>query len=396
MLRHESNAELFLVQPSDLVGETLPEEIRESIEPLRAIAAWAQEFLCQPHEELGRPGPVCPFVQASLRKCTFHLTVRRGRDYTVEGIESIIRSLRDWFLQLEPISGPTLIFKTILCLFPDLSLEDLPKLIDGTQARLKHEYVPHGLMVGEFHQLPPDKAGLWNPDFRPLRAPVPMLVIRNMVATDFAFLKDDAFLFENFLTRFGTEVPAHLRQDVATAAAYWNVYFPDPKELPHVHPRVRAALEKHKVNARVHRHQDQPKPIRSPKDFADCLGVEEGRITKSLFLHNKGFRYVVAVVPAKASVDLKKLAGELGSGRLSLADPEELAAYLDYSPGGVSPLGVDEDIQVVVDSSLMSWPSILVAAGEVAVEVEVKPQDLVRMTGAEVRSLVVASSQVES
>lgn len=394
MLRHKNNPELFLVQPADLLGAPFADEIRDSIGPLRSIAAWAQQYLCQPHEELGREGPICPYVQASLRKCTFHLTVRRGRDYQPDEVERIVLDLRSWFLEIEPTSGPSLIFKTILCLFPDLEKEDLPRLIDGVQSKLKYEFVPHGLMVGEFHDLPPNKAGLWNEDFRPLAAPVPMLVIRNMVATDFAFLKDDEVLFGHFLARFGKEVPAHLRRDVAATAARWGSYFPNPEDLPHVHPRVRAALEKHQVAARVHRHQDQPRPIGSPRDFADCLGVALDRITKSLFLRSRRFRYVVAVVPAAASLDLAALAALLGYGRLSLADPEELAAYLDYSPGGVSPIGVDEDIPVVVDAALMGWPSILVAAGEVAVELEIKPGDLVKMTGARVESLPLRDRQL--
>ncbi len=43
-------------------------------------------------------------------------------------------------------------------------------------------------MVGEFHDGPPDKGGLWNPLLRPLDAPVPMLVVRHMVTTDLPFL----------------------------------------------------------------------------------------------------------------------------------------------------------------------------------------------------------------
>lgn len=393
ILRHPRNPQLILVQPADFLGESCPEEIRGDLEPLRAIADWAQQYLCQAHPELGREGPVCPYVQTSLRKCTFHLTVRRGRHYSPEQVESIIVELRNFFLELEPTSGPALIFKTILCLFPDFLPEDLPLLIDDVQSRLKSEYVPHGLMVGEFHDGPPNKGGLWNPDFRPLRAPVPMLVIRNMVATDFAFLKDDPEMFGYYLRTFGNEVPAHLRADVAATAVRWNLFFPNLDELPHVHPRVRSELEKHHVRARVHRHQDQPKKIEKPLDLANCLGIEVARITKSLFLRSRQFRYLVVVVPAEAKIDLNALAAQLDYGRLSLADLEELAALLDYSPGGVSPIGVDADIPVVVDVSLLAWPSILIAAGEVAVELEIKPQDLVRLAGAKVLALTGAGQE---
>jgi hypothetical protein len=44
-----------------------------------------------------------------------------------------------------------------------------------------------GLMLGEFHANN-ESPGLRNPDFRPLRSPIPMLAIRHMVDSDLPFL----------------------------------------------------------------------------------------------------------------------------------------------------------------------------------------------------------------
>ncbi len=391
MLIHPENPELFVVDPADVLAEVPPTVIRDSIAPLRRIVDWAEHYLCHAHPELGREGPVCPYVQASMRKCTFYMTVQRGRDYTQDDVERIIMDLRDWFLALEPTAGSNRIYKTILCLFPDFEKADVPSLIDQVQDRLKTDYVPHGVMVGEFHDGPPDKAGLWNPDFRPLAAPVPMLVVRHMVATDFAFLQDDPHFVRHYIDLFGTEVPAHLRQDVADAAKRFGYFFPDPRDLPHVHRRVRSALEAHKVEATVYRHQDLDRAINSPRDFAEAVGASLDQVTKSLFLRSPQHRYVVLLAPINERVDLNAVAHELGYSRLELADLEELAAYLDYSPGGVSPIGVDSDIPVHIDTSLLAQPTVFVAAGEVGVEIEVRPAQLQRMTGAQVHPLTTVS-----
>lgn len=391
MLIHAERPDLYLIELADVLASPPPEPIRESIEPLRRIVAWAREFLCRSHPELGREGPVCPYVEASMRKHVFYLTVTRGRDYTPADVERIIMGLRDWFLELEPQQGPGRTFKTILCLFPDFEAGDLSPLIDGVQAKLKNEYVPLGVMVGEFHDRPPEKAGLWNPEFRPLAAPVPMLVVRHMVATDFAFLRDDRGLMRHYLDRFGAEVPAHLREEVAAVAARFGLSFPDPRDLPRVHRRVRRALEAHGVQGRVVRHRDLGRPIGNPRDFAAAVGVGLERIAKALFLRSREHRYLVLLAPVAGRLSLKVLAAELGFSRLELADVEELAAYLDYSPGGVSPIGVDEDIPVYIDSALMEEPTVFVAAGEVGVEVELAPGDLRRITRAEVRPLTEAS-----
>jgi Cys-tRNA(Pro) deacylase len=393
MLIHPEKPDLFLVEVADVLASPPPEPIREAIEPLSRIVAWARDFLCNSHPELGREGPVCPYVEASMRKCSFYLTVRRGRDYAPADVEAVIRDLRDWFLAIEPQSGPNRTFKTILCLFPDLAREDLPALIDGVQEKLKREYVQLGVMVGEFHDRPPEKAGLWNPHFRPLAAPVPMLVVRHMVATDFAFLKDDREFLRHYLERFGADVPAHLRQEVAAAAARLGLAFADERELPRVHRRVRRALEAHGVEARVWRHRDLGRPIGSPRDFAAAAGVGLERLTKALFLRSREHRYVVLLAPVIERVNLKALAADLGSSRLELADVEELAAYLDYSPGGVSPIGVDAEIPVYIDPALMRQPTVFVAAGEVAVEIELKPEDLRRMTRGQVRALTESSRE---
>jgi hypothetical protein len=66
-------------------------------------------------------------------------------------------------------------------------------------------------------------AGLWNEDFRPLRCPLPMLAIRHMVPTDFAFLKGKRELMETYLAAFGDTVPAALAEQVHAAAVRFGL-----------------------------------------------------------------------------------------------------------------------------------------------------------------------------
>jgi hypothetical protein len=215
----------FLVELSDLEAEPPAAPIAGTIEPLRRIAGWARSYLCQPHAELGRAGPVCPYTPSSLQSGLFFLTFRRGRDLRAEDVVASLRTYRDWFLDLAPRDGSQALLKTILMLFPDLAAEDLPGLIEGTQSVLRPDYVARGLMIGEFHPGPPQKAGLWNPNFRPLYSPVPMLVIRHMVPTDFVFLREDPALVRSYLERYGREVPPRLAVQVrATARQYGLPY----------------------------------------------------------------------------------------------------------------------------------------------------------------------------
>lgn len=65
---------------------------------------------------------------------------------------------------------------------------------------------------------------------------------------------------------------------------------------------------------------------------------------KNLFLRNqKGDRHYLVVVEHETPVDLKRLADQIGDGKLSFASPERLAARLGLTPGSVSPFGLIND-----------------------------------------------------
>jgi hypothetical protein len=242
MLRHPRQPDLYLIELKDLhqnrAAHPAAEHLAADMEALEAVVAWAREYLCAPHPELGRPGPVCPYVPTALQEGSFFLTVQRGSDLSPKDIEEKLAVLRDWFRELPAPGRSGAIFKTILCLFPDLQAEHLRSLIEDSQERLKPSYVEQGLMIGEFHPGPPQAAGLWNPDFRPLKSPIPMLVIRHMVPTDLAFLRADRQLFSLYLQRFRGNIPAHLQELVAAAAAEYGLPVADSTELEQLDPGV--------------------------------------------------------------------------------------------------------------------------------------------------------------
>ena len=218
MLTHPTLPVPPLAEPCDLDANTIPDRLRLWAEPLRATLAWARQYLCEPHPELGRKGNVCPFADGALSRDTFYMAVCGGRPGGPEEIQDTVAHYRDWFLDLAPRSGVGAQFKTILVLFPELTRPDLP-VIDAAQRLLKPAYVSRGLMIGEFHDGPPDKAGLWNAEFRPLHSPVPLLAIRHMVATDFPFLSLDDDHVAAYLQLFGDRVPPHLQSQVSQASA---------------------------------------------------------------------------------------------------------------------------------------------------------------------------------
>lgn len=199
------------------------DRLRRDVAAMTEIQTWVREFLAKPHPDLGRPGAVCPFVPRALQLDTIWMAVARPESPDPEEIKKIIARYREVFLSLDPVTGEDSLYKAILIIFPDVLTEDAPDLIDRVQKELKPYFVEEGMMIGEFHKLNA-APGLHNPDFFPLRSPLPMLAMRFMVESDLVFLMREmdapetrAHFLKSFLRRFEGVLPEK-RLGVARAA----------------------------------------------------------------------------------------------------------------------------------------------------------------------------------
>jgi diguanylate cyclase (GGDEF)-like protein len=180
---------------------SLPGSTREDTVALLSIAKWAHEYLTNSHPDLGRSGQVCPWVQPSMRAGNFYLGVIRDAGADLARVEQIFAALLTHYLNMNPQGGREAQLKTIVTVFPDLSEEDAPGVMPTLHERLKPMFLKQGLMLGEFYATCP-KEGLRNPSFRPLRSPLPLLVIRAMVETDIAFLSNETRFAQAYLEKF--------------------------------------------------------------------------------------------------------------------------------------------------------------------------------------------------
>jgi hypothetical protein len=160
---------------------------------LTCIAAWVRNYLAQPHPDLGRPGLVCPFIPLALRMDSIWMAEVADAAPSFESIAAAVMYFRDVFLTLEPLDGHTALQKAIIIVFPALAGGTAgSRLVDAVQFALKKQFVPHGLMLGEFHSAN-ESPGLHNGQFRPLRSPIPLLAIRHMVEADLPFLVNESY-----------------------------------------------------------------------------------------------------------------------------------------------------------------------------------------------------------
>jgi Cys-tRNA(Pro)/Cys-tRNA(Cys) deacylase len=129
----------------------------------------------------------------------------------------------------------------------------------------------------------------------------------------------------------------------------------------------------------LHLYTHDPRAESYGAEAAAALGVAPERLFKTLVARLDG-RLVCAVVPVASTLSLKALAAALGGKRADMAEPATAARATGYVVGGISPIAQKTALPVVVDESAAQLESIFVSAGRRGLQVELAPNDLLRVT----------------
>jgi Cys-tRNA(Pro)/Cys-tRNA(Cys) deacylase len=121
-------------------------------------------------------------------------------------------------------------------------------------------------------------------------------------------------------------------------------------------------------------------------EAAEVLGVEPERVFKTLMTSVDG-ALTVAVVPVTGKLDLKALAQAAGGKKAVMADPAAAERATGYVVGGISPLGQKTPHPTVVDETVWLFDTVFVSGGRRGLDVELTPDDLVRLTSATVAAI---------
>ena len=141
-----------------------------------------------------------------------------------------------------------------------------------------------------------------------------------------------------------------------------------------------ATAEQAGIAHSVHAYDHDPRAESYGLEAAERLGVDPGRVLKTLVVDLDG-SLEVAVLPVSEQLDLRALGGK----RSRMAEPRAVERSTGYVLGGVSPLGQRHALPTTVDSSALAHETVFVSAGRRGLELELDPRDLVRLTGASVR-----------
>ncbi len=141
------------------------------------------------------------------------------------------------------------------------------------------------------------------------------------------------------------------------------------------------ALTRAGVVFEVRAYEHDPRASSFGLEAAEVLGVDPARVFKTLLASVDG-ALTVAVVPVTGQLDLKALARAVGGSKAVMADPAAAERATGYVVGGISPVGQKRPHPTVVDDSALAHATVLVSGGRRGFDLELAPEDLVRVTDA--------------
>jgi Cys-tRNA(Pro)/Cys-tRNA(Cys) deacylase len=125
--------------------------------------------------------------------------------------------------------------------------------------------------------------------------------------------------------------------------------------------------------------------IHSADDVAAALDLPASHVYKTLVALRERGRPLLVIVAGDRELDLRKMARAAGEKAVTMASRREAERLTRLQVGGISALALlGRGFEVYLDRPALELESILVSAGQRGINIRLKVEDLVRITGAQI------------
>lgn len=141
---------------------------------------------------------------------------------------------------------------------------------------------------------------------------------------------------------------------------------------------VRAFLARHDIEV-----VELPADTSTALLAAEALHTSVGSIVKSLLFMADDVP-VLVLASGDRKVDTRRVAGVVGGRKVRLATPAQVLAWAGYAVGGVPPVAHRQELRVLMDRTLLNFPTVYAAAGAPNAIFPVTPDHLSSLAHAEI------------
>jgi len=140
-------------------------------------------------------------------------------------------------------------------------------------------------------------------------------------------------------------------------------------------------IKKAKIAYSVHEYTHSPSCSSYGEEAAEKLGLSIARVFKTLVIRLDDERLIIGILPVASMLNMKQIAKAAKAKKAVMAEKTLATKVTGYILGGVSPLGQKKKLPTFIDSSAANFPTIYISAGRRGLEIELRGEDLVELTG---------------
>jgi Cys-tRNA(Pro)/Cys-tRNA(Cys) deacylase len=122
---------------------------------------------------------------------------------------------------------------------------------------------------------------------------------------------------------------------------------------------------------------------------ADKMGQPAEQVYKTLVTQGTSREYFVFAIPVADELDLKAAARTVNEKAVEMIKVTDINKVTGYIRGGCSPIGMKKEYRTVLDSSCKALGTIILSAGKIGHQIELAPDDLVKLIHCKVESITV-------
>lgn len=143
---------------------------------------------------------------------------------------------------------------------------------------------------------------------------------------------------------------------------------------PQEKTNVMRILDQKKIPYKSHSYANTG--VISGLEVAAILNQNPNQVFKTLVTSGSSKTNYVFLVPVTKELDLKKAANSVNEKSITLLKSKDLLPLTGYIHGGCSPIGMKKQFQTTIDTTALTFQTILFSAGKIGYQVELTLPDL--------------------